>query len=161
LTTEGARSLRAWAQPKYPTYRITAAKVAAWRNFSIWINPYITFFMVFLRGHPDVIVLIDQNAIVFSIDFNSLLPVSVNQFLSSNLSGVTKYTQKLMDEQAQQFEVQTEIFAALGVENPKMRSLYFSSTLQGLMLMYSTYPQSFPLDAVKAQAIAEFCQTED
>ncbi len=66
-----------------------------------------------------------------------------------------------MDEQAQQFEVQTEIFAALKVENPRMRSLYCSSTLQGIMLMYSTYPQSFPLDAVKAQAIAEFCQTED
>ncbi len=70
---------------------------------------------------------------------------------------VAKYTQKLMDEQARQFEVQTEMFEDLGVENPRQRSLYFSSTLQGIMLMYSTYPTNFPLDAVKAQVIAEFC----
>lgn len=70
---------------------------------------------------------------------------------------VAKYTQKLMDEQARQFEVQTEMFKALGVENPRLRSLYFSSTLQGIMLMYSTYPKSFPLNQVKAQIIAEFC----
>jgi hypothetical protein len=63
-----------------------------------------------------------------------------------------------MDEQARQFEVQTQMFEKLGVENPKVRSLYFSSTLQGIMLMYSTYPQNFPLDVVKAQTIAEFCR---
>jgi len=75
---------------------------------------------------------------------------------------VAKYSQKLMDEQARQFQVQTKMFEYLGVENPQMRSLYFSATLQGIMLMYSTYPNSFPLDAVKAQAIAEFwsCLTE-
>ncbi|MGV0029090.1 TetR/AcrR family transcriptional regulator [Phormidesmis priestleyi] len=71
---------------------------------------------------------------------------------------VAKYTQKLMDEQAQQFKVQTEMFEALGVENPRMRSLYFSSTLQGIMLMYSTYPKNFPIDAIKAQVITEFCE---
>lgn len=71
---------------------------------------------------------------------------------------VAKYSQKLMDEQARQFQVQTKMFEHLGVESPQQRSLYFSSTLQGIMLMYSTYPNSFPLDAVKAQAIAEFCQ---
>ncbi len=70
---------------------------------------------------------------------------------------VAKYSQKLMDEQARQFELQTEMFCKLGVANPRQRSLYFSSTLQGIMLMFSTYPQSFPLDAVKAQVIAEFC----
>ncbi|NJO43614.1 MAG: TetR/AcrR family transcriptional regulator [Cyanobacteria bacterium CRU_2_1] len=70
---------------------------------------------------------------------------------------VAKYSQKLMDEQARQFEVQTEMFKKLGVQNPRQRSLYFSSTLQGIMLMYSTYPKNFPLDAVKAQVIAEFC----
>jgi AcrR family transcriptional regulator len=70
---------------------------------------------------------------------------------------VAKHSQKLMDEQARQFEIQTQMFEKLGVENPKARSLYFSSTLQGIMLMYSTYPQSFPLDVVKAQTIAEFC----
>ncbi len=70
---------------------------------------------------------------------------------------VAKYTQKLMDEQARQFEVQTEIFQRLGVEKPRQRSLYFSATLQGVMLMFSTYPNRFPLEAIKAQIIAEFC----
>jgi AcrR family transcriptional regulator len=73
---------------------------------------------------------------------------------------VAKYSQKLMDEQARQFEVQTDIFSKLGVENPRQRSLYFSATLQGIMLMFSTYPKNFPLDAVKAQVIAEFCREE-
>jgi hypothetical protein len=50
------------------------------------------------------------------------------------------------------------MFEKLGVENPRMRSLYFSSALQGIMLMYSTYPKSFPLNQVKAQVIEEFCQ---
>jgi hypothetical protein len=31
---------------------------------------------------------------------------------------VAKYSQKLMDEQANQFKVQTEMFEKLGVENP-------------------------------------------
>lgn len=70
---------------------------------------------------------------------------------------VAKYSQKLMDEQARQFEVQTQMFEKLGVENPRERSLYFSSTLQGIMLMYSTYSKTFPLNAVKAQVLSEFC----
>jgi AcrR family transcriptional regulator len=70
---------------------------------------------------------------------------------------VAKYSQKLMDEQARQFEVQTEMFVKLGVINPRTRSLYFSSAIQGIMLMYSTYPETYPLDEVKAQAIVEFC----
>jgi AcrR family transcriptional regulator len=69
---------------------------------------------------------------------------------------VAQSTQKLMDEQSRQFEVQTQMFAKLGLENPRQRSLYFSATLQGIMLMFSTYPQNFPLDAMKAQVIAEF-----
>jgi AcrR family transcriptional regulator len=72
---------------------------------------------------------------------------------------VAKYTQKLMDEQTSQFEVQTEMFQRLGVANPRQRSLYFSATLQGVMLMFSTYPNSFPLDAVKAQMLEEFCHS--
>jgi hypothetical protein len=70
---------------------------------------------------------------------------------------VAKYSQKLMDEQAKQFEIQTQMFSELGVANPRQRSLYFSSTLQGIRLMFSTYPNTYPLDAVKAQVIAEFC----
>jgi AcrR family transcriptional regulator len=71
---------------------------------------------------------------------------------------VAEYSQKLMDEQSRQFEVQTGMFEKLGVENPRQRSLYFSATLQGIMLMFSTYPQNFPTDEMKAQVIAEFCQ---
>lgn len=63
----------------------------------------------------------------------------------------------LMDEQARQFEVQTEMFKKLGVKSLRQRSLYFSSTLQGIMLMFSTYPENFPLEEVKAQVIQEFC----
>jgi AcrR family transcriptional regulator len=74
---------------------------------------------------------------------------------------VAKYTQRLMDEQAKQFEVQTQMFTKLGAAHPRQRSLYFSSTLQGIMLMFSTYPKSFPLDKVKAQVIAEFCRVPD
>jgi AcrR family transcriptional regulator len=70
---------------------------------------------------------------------------------------VAKYAQQLMDEQARQFEIQTEMFHQLGVSNPRLRSLYFSATLQGAMLMFSTYPDSFPLDAIRAQIITEFC----
>ncbi|MBD2209310.1 TetR/AcrR family transcriptional regulator [Calothrix sp. FACHB-156] len=70
---------------------------------------------------------------------------------------VAKYSQRLMDEQEKQFEVQTEMFTKLGVANPRKRSIYFSSTLQGIMLMFSTYPDTFPLDEVKAQVIEEFC----
>jgi hypothetical protein len=73
---------------------------------------------------------------------------------------IAKYSQKLMDEQARQFQVQTEMFRKLGVVNALVRSLYFSSTLQGIMLMFSTYPETFPLDMVKAEAIAEFCENK-
>ncbi len=80
--------------------------------------------------------------------FNPVLPI------------VAKYSQKLMDEQAKQFEIQTQMFTELGVANPRQRSLYFSSTLQGIMLMFSTYPETYPLEAVKAQVIAEFCEED-
>ena len=66
-----------------------------------------------------------------------------------------------MDEQAKQFEIQTQMFSELGVAKPRVRSLYFSSTLQGIMLMFSTYPKTYPLEALKAQVIAEFCGEED
>lgn len=70
-----------------------------------------------------------------------------------------KYSQKLMDERAKQFEVQTEMFKNLGVANPRKRSLYFSCTLQGIILTFSSYPNSFPLDEIKAQVIEEFCRS--
>ncbi|MBE9211510.1 TetR/AcrR family transcriptional regulator [Plectonema cf. radiosum LEGE 06105] len=91
----------------------------------------------------------------------------LNLFTQPRLDpAIAKYSQKLMDEQARQFQVQTEMFRKLGVGNLVTRSrsdscgvsLYFSATLQGIMLMFSTYPETFPLDMVKAQVIAEFCQ---
>jgi AcrR family transcriptional regulator len=82
----------------------------------------------------------------------------LNLFSQPNLDPIaTQSSQKLKDEQARQFEVQTQMFERLGVENPRVRSLYFSATLQGIMLMFSTYPENFPLEAMKAQVIAEFC----
>ncbi|MFS1515058.1 TetR/AcrR family transcriptional regulator [Bacillus sp. SCS-151] len=70
---------------------------------------------------------------------------------------LSKYTMKLQKEYEKQFEVQTEIFEKLGVSNAKMKSLHFSSTLQGIMLMYSTYPNLYPLEKIKNEVIKEFC----
>lgn len=83
----------------------------------------------------------------------------LNLFTQPRLEpAIAKYSQKLMDEQARQFTVQTEMFRKLGATNPQQRSLYFSATLQGIMLMFSTYPETFPLDKLQAQVIAEFCE---
>ncbi|WP_214482221.1 TetR/AcrR family transcriptional regulator [Bacillus sp. SM2101] len=70
---------------------------------------------------------------------------------------LSKYTMKLQKEYEKQFEVQTEIFEKLGVSNAKIKSLHFSSTLQGIMLMYSTYPNLYPLEKIKNEVIKEFC----
>ncbi|RAL22006.1 TetR/AcrR family transcriptional regulator [Thermoflavimicrobium daqui] len=68
-----------------------------------------------------------------------------------------KYSRFLIEENARQFEFQCEIFEKLGVKEPRKRSLYFSSTLQGIMLMISTYPQQFPIEEIKKQIVSEFC----
>jgi AcrR family transcriptional regulator len=68
-----------------------------------------------------------------------------------------KYSRLLIEENAKQFQFQCEMFKNLGVKEPIMRSLYFSSTLQGILLMLSTYPDQFPIEEVKAQMIEEFC----
>ncbi|KOR76824.1 TetR/AcrR family transcriptional regulator [Paenibacillus solani] len=67
------------------------------------------------------------------------------------------YSKRLVEEAARQFEIQCSIFESIGVPEPRKRSLYFSSTLQGIMLMISTYPQHFPIDEVKEQMLKEFC----
>lgn len=67
------------------------------------------------------------------------------------------YSKRLVEEAARQFEIQCRIFESLGVPEPRKRSLYFSSTLQGIMLMISTYPQRFPIEEVKEQMLKEFC----
>lgn len=68
-----------------------------------------------------------------------------------------KYSKLLIEENARLFELQCEIFERKGVDNPRQRSLYFSSVLQGIMYMISTYPQKFPIEALKKQIINEFC----
>ncbi|TCS93218.1 TetR/AcrR family transcriptional regulator [Hazenella coriacea] len=73
---------------------------------------------------------------------------------------LTKYSQMLIEEAARQFELQCKIFEKLGVKEPVKRSLYFSSSLQGIMLMISTYPQQFPIEEIKKQMIQEFCTLE-
>ena len=68
-----------------------------------------------------------------------------------------KYSKLIIGEYARLFEIQCEIFERLGVKEPRKRSLYFSSVLQGIMLMISTYPQNFPIEELKKQIISEFC----
>lgn len=68
-----------------------------------------------------------------------------------------KYSRLLIEENARMFEVQCEIFERLGVEEPRKRSLYFSSVLQGIMLMISSYPKNFPIEEIMNQIISEFC----
>ncbi|WP_243354610.1 TetR/AcrR family transcriptional regulator [Bacillus litorisediminis] len=70
---------------------------------------------------------------------------------------LNKYSQKLIDESARQFEFQCEIFEKLGADEPRKRSLYFSSILQGIMLMISTYPRKFPIEEIKTQMLRDFC----
>ncbi|MCH5584930.1 TetR/AcrR family transcriptional regulator [Shimazuella sp. AN120528] len=71
---------------------------------------------------------------------------------------VARYGKMLIDEYSKQFQLQCEIFEKLGFIEPRKRSLYFSSTLQGIMLMISTYPKQFPIKEIKAQIIEEFCR---
>lgn len=70
-----------------------------------------------------------------------------------------KYSRFLIEENARQFEFQCEIFEKLGAKDARKRSLYFSSTLQGIMLMISTYPQQFPIEEIKKHIVDEFCNS--
>lgn len=70
-----------------------------------------------------------------------------------------KYSKLLIEENARQFELQCEIFEKMEVKEPRKRSLYFSSSLQGIMLMISTYPQQFPIEEIKKQILIEFCNS--
>lgn len=70
-----------------------------------------------------------------------------------------KHSRFLIEENAKQFEFQCKIFEKLEVNEPRKRSLYFSSTLQGIMLMISTYPQRFPIEEIKKQIVDEFCNS--
>ncbi|MEK4011601.1 TetR/AcrR family transcriptional regulator [Peribacillus sp. FSL M8-0224] len=68
-----------------------------------------------------------------------------------------KYSHLILEENARQFEFQCKIFESMGEKDPRKRSLYFSSVLQGIMLMISTYQPGFPVEEIKNQIIREFC----
>lgn len=69
---------------------------------------------------------------------------------------LSKYGKMLNKEMAELFELQCEIFEQMGEKNPRMRSLYFSSALQGAMLMISTYPEQYPIQEMTEQIMQEF-----
>ncbi|RDW19668.1 TetR/AcrR family transcriptional regulator [Oceanobacillus chungangensis] len=68
-----------------------------------------------------------------------------------------KYSHRIIDENTRQFELQCKIFEKMGEKDSRRRSLYFSTVLQGMMLMISTYPGKFPIEELKQQIIREFC----
>ncbi|MGW9128960.1 TetR/AcrR family transcriptional regulator, partial [Paenibacillus chitinolyticus] len=70
---------------------------------------------------------------------------------------LASYREQLNEESRKQFEVQCAIFEQLGVKDPRLRSLYFSSALYGAMLMMTTYPDGFPVVEIKKQLIREYC----
>ncbi|TYP71957.1 TetR/AcrR family transcriptional regulator [Paenibacillus methanolicus] len=71
---------------------------------------------------------------------------------------LARYSQMLNEAMAEQFEVQCEMFAKLEGQDERMRSLYFSSTLHGAMLMISTYPDRFPVDEIQEKIVRQFCR---
>ncbi|MED2974367.1 TetR/AcrR family transcriptional regulator [Fictibacillus sp. B-59209] len=70
-----------------------------------------------------------------------------------------KYSKLLIKENARMFEFQCEMFERMGVREPRNRSLYFSTVLQGILFMISTYPHKLPVEELKKQIIHEFCST--
>ncbi|MGF7035618.1 AcrR family transcriptional regulator [Paenibacillus mucilaginosus] len=69
---------------------------------------------------------------------------------------VSAYSQTLKDEMARQAEVQAEIFRNLNAARPELESLQFSTMLHGIMLMYSSYPNGFPLEELKHDMVTSF-----
>ncbi|NOU85733.1 TetR family transcriptional regulator [Paenibacillus sp. LMG 31460] len=67
------------------------------------------------------------------------------------------YGDQLNEESRIQFELQCKMFENLGVREPRLRSLHFSATLHGAMLMLTTYPNGFPVKEIKEQIIQEYC----
>lgn len=70
---------------------------------------------------------------------------------------LSKYSQMLNEAMAKLFELQCGMFTSLGDVDARLRSLYFSSTLHGAMLMISTYPDHYPVEEMKKQIIEQFC----
>lgn len=69
---------------------------------------------------------------------------------------LSKYSRRLNSEMSRQYELQCEIFERMQAKDPKLRSLYFSSALHGLMFLMSIYP-GYPVEAMKEEMIRDFC----
>ncbi|GAA4837507.1 hypothetical protein GCM10023310_13820 [Paenibacillus vulneris] len=74
---------------------------------------------------------------------------------------LASYRKQLNEESSKQFEVQCTMFEQLGVQEPRLRSLYFSSALYGAMLMIATYPEGFPVEEMKKQIIRDYCSVPE
>lgn len=70
------------------------------------------------------------------------------------------YSEQLNAASRRLFDVQCRMFEQLGAKEPRLRSLYFSTSLTGAMLMMTTYPEGFPVEAVEEQIIREYCRPD-
>ncbi|MVO98206.1 TetR/AcrR family transcriptional regulator [Paenibacillus lutrae] len=70
---------------------------------------------------------------------------------------VSKYSRMLNEAMAKNYQLQNGMFMSLGADDANLRSLYFSSTLHGAMLLMSTYPEHYPLEEMKKQINKQFC----
>ncbi|WP_020620791.1 TetR/AcrR family transcriptional regulator [Paenibacillus daejeonensis] len=68
-----------------------------------------------------------------------------------------KYSEQLKQATSDHFEIQCRLFENLGAADARLQSLYFSSTLTGMMLMIATYPEGYPVQAMKEQIMDQFC----
>ncbi|MEW5548415.1 TetR/AcrR family transcriptional regulator [Peribacillus frigoritolerans] len=71
-----------------------------------------------------------------------------------------KYSHLIIEENARQFEFQCKIFESMGETEPRKRSLYFSSVLQGIMLMISNLSTRVS-GRIKNQIIGSFVTSLD
>ncbi|MCR8644266.1 TetR/AcrR family transcriptional regulator [Paenibacillus sp. N1-5-1-14] len=69
---------------------------------------------------------------------------------------VSVYSQQLKDEMAHHSKTQVEIFRNLNAPNPWLASLHFSTALHGIMLMYASYPDNFPLEELRHDMVTSF-----
>ncbi|OCT14728.1 transcriptional regulator [Paenibacillus pectinilyticus] len=69
---------------------------------------------------------------------------------------VSTYSQMLKEEMTRQSKLQVDIFRKMGVPDPHLQSLHFSTALHGMMLMYATYPENFPLPELKVKMLSTF-----
>lgn len=109
-------------------------------------HPTVQFKYIIERAIDNVY----ENPEVFRFDFHLQTQPEADKKL-------IKYSRFLVEENARHFEFQCKIFEKLGASDARKRSLYFSSTLQRIMLMISIYPEQFPIEEIKEQIVEDFC----